>query len=29
MVHPITGERTGGWYNDNCAYDTWESMCVA
>ena len=29
IVHPITGERTGGWYNDNCAYDTWESMCVA
>lgn len=25
-VHPITGERTGGWYNDNCAYDTWEQM---
>ena len=29
MVHPETGERTRGWYNDNCAYDTWESMCVA
>jgi hypothetical protein len=29
MVHPITGERTGGWYNDNCAYNTWEEMCVA
>jgi hypothetical protein len=25
-VHPVTGERTGGWYNDNCAYDTWEEM---
>lgn len=25
-VHPETGERTGGWYNDNCAYDTWEEM---
>jgi len=29
MVHPQTGERTGGWYNDNCAYDTWEEMAVA
>ena len=28
-VHPQTGERTGGWYNDNCAYDTWEEMVVA
>jgi hypothetical protein len=25
-VHPMTGERTSGWYNDNCAYDTWEEM---
>ena len=29
MVHPQTGERTGGKYNDNYAHDTWESMCVA
>jgi hypothetical protein len=29
MVHPESGKRTGGWYNDNCAHDTWESMCVA
>jgi hypothetical protein len=29
MVHPETGERTGGWYNDNCSYDTWEEMCIA
>lgn len=25
-VCPKTGKRTGGWYNDNCAYDTWEEM---
>lgn len=25
-VCPETGKRTGGWYNDNCAYDTWEEM---
>lgn len=25
-VNPETGERTGGWYNRNCAYDTWEEM---
>ena len=29
MVHTKTGKRTGGWYNNNCAHDTWESMCVA
>jgi hypothetical protein len=28
MVHPTTGERTGGWYNSH-AYDTWEKMVVA
>jgi hypothetical protein len=27
-VNPTTGERSGGWYNDNCAYRTWEDMCV-
>lgn len=26
LVCPETGRRTGGWYNDNCAYDTWEEM---
>ena len=25
-VCPKTGTRTRGWYNDNCAYDTWEEM---
>jgi len=25
-VCPDTGKKTGGWYNDNCAYDTWEEM---
>lgn len=25
-VCPKTGKRTSGWYNDNCAYDTWEQM---
>lgn len=25
-VCPKTGDRTSGWYNDNCAYDTWEEM---
>jgi hypothetical protein len=29
MVHPKTGERTGGWYNNHCAYETWEDMCIA
>lgn len=28
MVCPKTGRRTGGWYNDNCAYDTWEQMVM-
>jgi hypothetical protein len=28
-VNPRTGERSGGWYNDNCAYNTWEDMCIA
>ena len=27
MVHPITGERTRGIYNDLYAHDTFESMC--
>lgn len=27
-VCPSTGKRTGGWYNDNCAYDTWEQMVM-
>ena len=27
LVDPITGERTKGWYNNNCAYDSWEEMC--
>jgi len=25
-VCPKTGKRTGGWYNENCAFDTWEEM---
>lgn len=25
-VCPVTGKRTNGWYNKNCAYDTWEDM---
>lgn len=25
-VCPESGRRTGGWYNNNCAYDTWEEM---
>lgn len=25
-VCPETGKRTGGWYNNNCAYNTWEEM---
>lgn len=29
LVCPDTGARTGGWYNNNCAYDTWEEMCLA
>jgi hypothetical protein len=29
MVHPETGERTGGYYNLCCAHDSWESMAVA
>lgn len=28
MVCPKTGVRTGGWYNNNCAYDTWEDMVM-
>ena len=28
-VHPYSGERAGGQYNDYYAHDTWESMCVA
>jgi len=28
-VDPVTGERAGGWYNKNCAYDTWEDLCKA
>ena len=28
-VHPVTGERTGGMYNKNCVYETWEEMCGA
>lgn len=28
MVCPITGNRTGGWYNTNCAYNTWEEMVM-
>jgi hypothetical protein len=27
-VHPYSGERAGGQYNDYYAHDTWESMCV-
>jgi hypothetical protein len=27
MVCPKTGKRTGGYYNLNCAYDSWEDMC--
>jgi hypothetical protein len=26
-VKPNTGERAKGWYNKNCAYDTWEDLC--
>lgn len=26
MVCTKTGQRTSGWYNDYCAYDTWEEM---
>jgi len=29
MVCPTTGKRTGGYYNLNCAYDSWEDMCRA
>jgi hypothetical protein len=29
MVHPETGLRTGGKYNDNYAFDTWEEMVSA
>lgn len=28
-VDPVTGERAGGWYNKNCACDTWEDLCKA
>lgn len=28
MVHPETGERTKGYYNLCCAYNTWEEMAV-
>ena len=26
MVCPNTGRKTGGWYNENCYYDSWEEM---
>ena len=28
LVHPITGERTGGYYNLRCAYDSFEDMAA-
>jgi len=29
MVCPTTGQRTKGYYNLHCAYDSWEDMCRA
>ena len=28
MCCPDTGKRTGGYYNDNCHYETFEEMCL-
>ncbi len=28
MVHPTTGEKTSGYYNDLCCYNSWENMTM-
>jgi hypothetical protein len=29
LVHPESGQRTNGYYNEECAKNSWEDMCLA